>query len=122
MTQIPKYKYLHSNIKNSSSSDYEKIKVDEWHRSNQNNYSQRFSELSLINQNNVKNLKVAWIYNSNDGEGQIQSNPIIVENKIITPTPGHYVVAINSKSGEEIWRFKSKSKISCTKRPCILEG
>ena len=108
--QIPKYKYLHSNIKNSSSSDYEKIKVDEWHRSNQNNYSQRFSELSLINQNNVKNLKVAWIYNSNDGKGQIQSNPIIVENKIITPTPGHYLVAINSKSGEEIWRFKSKSK------------
>jgi len=108
--QIPRYKYLHSNIKNSSSSDYEKIKVDEWHRSNQNNYSQRFSELSLINQNNVNNLKVAWIYKSNDGKGQIQSNPIIVENKIITPTPGHYVVAIDSKSGEEIWRFKSKSK------------
>lgn len=110
ITQIPRYKYLHSNIKNSSSSDYEKIKVDEWHRSNQNNYSQRFSELSLINQNNVNNLKVAWIYKSNDGKGQIQSNPIIVENKIITPTPGHYVVAIDSKSGEEIWRFKSKSK------------
>ena len=110
ITQIPKYKYLHSNIKNSSSSDYEKIKVDEWHRSNQNNYSQRFSELSLINQNNVNNLKVAWIYKSNDGKGQIQSNPIIVENKIITPTPGHYVVAIDSKSGEEIWRFKSRSK------------
>ena len=71
-----------------------------WNRSNQNNYSQRFSELSLINQKNVKNLKVAWIYNSNDGIGQIQSNPIIVEDKIITPTPGHYVVAINSKSGE----------------------
>jgi len=66
--------------------------------------------LSLINQNNVNNLKVAWIYKSNDGKGQIQSNPIIVENKIITPTPGHYVVAIDSKSGEEIWRFKSKSK------------
>ena len=96
--QFPKYKYLYSNIKDSSSSDDKILKASEWYRSNQNNYSQRFSELSLINQKNVKNLKVAWIYNSNDGIGQIQSNPIIVEDKIITPTPGHYVVAINSKS------------------------
>lgn len=120
--QFPKYKYLYSNIKDSSSGDDKILKASEWYRSNQNNYSQRFSELSLINQKNVKNLKVAWIYNSNDGIGQIQSNPIIVEDKIITPTPGHYVVAINSKSGEEIWRFKSKSKFPAQRGLVYWEG
>ena len=109
INKLPKYKYLYSKIENSLNTSDEILVSSEWHRSNQNNFSQRFSELSLINKNNVKNLEVAWIYNSKDGIGQIQSNPIIVEDKIITPTPGHYIVAINSKSGEEIWRFKSKS-------------
>jgi quinoprotein glucose dehydrogenase len=106
---LPKYKYIYSNLQNILSDEGEDLNVKEWHRSNQSNFSQRFSELDIINSTNVQNLEVAWVYNSGDGEGQIQSNPIVVNDKIITPTPGHNIVAIDSKSGKELWRFKSKS-------------
>ena len=41
--------------------------------------SQRFSNLDQINDQNVNTLEVAWIYRSEDGQGQIQSNPIIIK-------------------------------------------
>ena len=108
---LPKYKYVKSKLLNIKTTNQKKldIKEEEWIRSNKNSSSQRFSKLNYINENNVKDLKVAWIYNSNDGVGQIQSNPIIVKDMIITPTPGHYIVALDSKNGQEIWRFKPKS-------------
>ena len=106
---LPKYKYIYSNLQNILSDEGEDLNVKKWHRSNQSNFSQRFSELDIINSTNVQNLEVAWIYKSGDGEGQIQSNPIVVNDKIITPTPGHNIVAIDSKSGKELWRLKSKS-------------
>ena len=108
--KLPKYKYIYSNIDNIQTQKKDNYKkIENWHRSNQSNFSQRFSELDNINLNNVSNLEVAWVYKSADGEGQIQSNPIIVDNKIITPTPGHYIVAIDNKTGVELWRFKPKS-------------
>jgi len=106
---FPKYKYIYSDLQNVEGKKEEDLYIEEWHRSNQSNFSQRFSELDIINSTNVKNLEVAWIYNSGDGAGQIQSNPIVVNDKIITPTPGRNIVAIDSKSGEELWRFKTKS-------------
>ena len=120
--ELPKYKYINSGIENSINI-VEQITTDiKWHRSNQNSKSQRFSELNLINENNVKNLDVAWIYRSNDDVGQIQSNPIIVDDKVIVPTPGHYIVALDSKSGKEIWRFKSKSKFPAQRGLIYWEG
>ena len=117
-----KYKYIYSDLENKLSEIEEDVYVKEWHRSNQSNSSQRFSELDIINSTNVKDLEVAWIYKSGDGEGQIQSNPIIVDDKIITPTPGHNIVAIDSKSGKELWRFKSKSSFPAQRGLVYWEG
>ncbi len=118
----PKYKYIYSDLENKLSEIEEDMYVEEWHRSNQSNSSQRFSELDIINSTNVRDLEVAWIYKSGDGEGQIQSNPIIVDDKIITPTPGHNIVAIDSKSGKELWRFKSKSSFPAQRGLVYWEG
>ena len=118
----PEYKYIYSDLENKLSEIEEDMYVKEWHRSNQSNSSQRFSELDIINSTNVKDLEVAWIYKSGDGEGQIQSNPIIVDDKIITPTPGHNIVAIDSKSGKELWRFKSKSSFPAQRGLVYWEG
>ena len=118
----PKYKYIYSDLENKLSEIEEDLYVKEWHRSNQSNFSQRFSELDIINSENVKNLEVAWVYKSGDGEGQIQSNPIILDDKIITPTPGHNIVAIDSKSGKELWRFKSKSSFPAQRGLVYWEG
>ena len=108
-SSLPLFKYQNKNLDNART-DFDSInQADTWFRSNKNSMSQRFSNLDQINDQNVNTLEVAWIYRSQDGQGQIQSNPIIIKNKIITPTPGHNVVALDSKSGNEIWRFKSKS-------------
>ena len=108
--KLPKFKYIYAPNK-FNKSIYQNDKIvdnEQWHRSNKDELAQRFSKHKIINEFNVNNLQVAWIYKSKDGGGQIQSNPIIVEDKIITPTPGHFIVAINSKTGKEIWRFRSK--------------
>jgi len=91
---------------------YEYIKnKDNWSRSNGNSNSNRFSDLNLINKNNLHQVEIAWIYNSNDRnqsnlDYDIQCNPIAVNGKIYTPTAGGYIVSIDGYNGKEIWRSR----------------
>src|SRR4051812_32823363 len=57
-----------------------------WLRSNANSANTRYSPLSQINRDTVSGLEVAWIYHSNDGKGNIQANPVIVDGIIYAPT------------------------------------
>jgi quinoprotein glucose dehydrogenase len=77
-----------------------------WNRSNGDPTLSRYSTLNQINVNNIKDLKPAWVYNSNDGKATVQSNPVIAEKLIFTPTGGHYIVALSAETGKEVWRFK----------------
>lgn len=121
---LTKYKYVPLSLENIIKQDDFKFENsnEKWFRSNKNNFSQRFSNLQKINSTNVNELEIAWTYKSNDGVGQIQSNPIIVKDKIITPTPGHNIVALDSKTGEEIWKFKSKSSYPAQRGLVYWEG
>jgi quinoprotein glucose dehydrogenase len=90
--------------------NYEK-NLHNWPRSHGNNNSNRFSDLAIINKNNLENLEIAWIYNSKDRNESklnfdIQCNPIIVDGKIYTPTAGGYIVSIDGYTGKELWRSK----------------
>lgn len=78
----------------------------DWPRSHADAGSSRYSELREIDRQNVAKLKVAWIYHSGDGAGNIQCNPIIVAGVMYAPTVGRAVVAINAETGRELWRFK----------------
>ncbi|MEO6034631.1 MAG: PQQ-binding-like beta-propeller repeat protein [Verrucomicrobiota bacterium] len=84
--------------------------ITNWHRSLGDATSSRFSALNQINSENVHRLEVAWTYHSKDGTGNIQCNPIIVNGVMFAPTAGHFVVAVNAETGEEIWRFKPEIK------------
>ncbi|HUR46936.1 MAG TPA: LamG-like jellyroll fold domain-containing protein, partial [Candidatus Saccharimonadales bacterium] len=77
-----------------------------WHRSLGDATSSRFSALTQINRETVNRLEVAWTYHSKDGAGNIQCNPIVVDNVMFAPTAGHHIVALNAATGEEEWRFK----------------
>lgn len=76
-----------------------------WPRSNGDAGSTRYSLLDQVNVENVGRLKIAWIYHSGDGRGNIQCNPIIVDGVMYAPTVGHNIVAVNATTGKEIWRF-----------------
>lgn len=78
----------------------------EWTRSLGGATSNRFSSLDQITRENVHELQPAWIYHSGDGVGNVQANPIVNDGVMYAPTAGHFIVALDARSGREIWRFK----------------
>ncbi len=77
-----------------------------WERSHGGATSSRFAALDQIDRSTVGKLDVAWTYHSNDGAGNIQCNPIVVDGVMFAPTPGGFLAAVNAETGVEIWRFK----------------
>lgn len=69
-----------------------------------------FSTLDNIDTTNVNDLKMAWRYESggmrDKGNTQIQTNPLIVDNKLFGVNASNYLFAVNAKTGEHIWSFK----------------
>lgn len=66
----------------------------------------RYSSLSQINTANVKNLKVAWIFNSGNMDGNVQCNPLIVGGIMFVTTPAQTLIAVDGTNGKTLWRFK----------------
>ena len=54
---------------------------ENWTRSHGNHSSNKFSNLKLINKDNIKNLDVAWTY-SFENKGDIPGNPIYYDGKV----------------------------------------
>ncbi len=65
-----------------------------------------YSTLSQINRDNVKNLKVAWMYDTGE-KGGLEANPIIVGKVLYTCTPGRSVIALDAATGKLMWRFQA---------------
>tara|TARA_B100001063_G_C16767962_1_gene559810 strand:+ start:906 stop:2939 length:2034 start_codon:yes stop_codon:yes gene_type:complete len=95
-----------SNLTSLKVSDYKNL-LGDWKRSHGNDYSNRFSNLKKINKDNIKDLKLSWIYHSNNKIGKnidIQCNPIVINGIIYTPVVGGFIVAIDGSTGKEIWK------------------
>ena len=88
-----------------------------WSRSHGNDYSDRFSNLKLINKNNAQNLSVAWTFLADDMQ-DIQANPVVVDGIIYTPISGGYIAAIDGSTGKIIWK-SSKYGTFAAKRGLI---
>jgi len=67
----------------------------------------RYSPLTQINQRNVKQLQVAWTYDSGDAfkGSEMQSNPIVVDGTLYATTPKMRVIALDAATGRELWSF-----------------
>ena len=66
----------------------------------------RYSPLDQINRTNVRQLEVAWTYDSGE-EGGLQASPIVVDGVVYTTTPKHHVVALDAATGTLLWKFDS---------------
>ena len=72
------------------------------------NYEQtRFYPASQINTSNVKNLRPAWIFQTEVVESQ-ETTPIVVNGVMYITTSFNHVYALNAATGEQIWHFKHK--------------
>jgi quinoprotein glucose dehydrogenase len=66
----------------------------------------RYSTLAQINRTNVRQLEVAWTYDSGESGG-LQTNPIVADDVLFTTTPKHRVVALDASTGAVRWTFDS---------------
>jgi quinoprotein glucose dehydrogenase len=67
----------------------------------------RYSPLKQITRANVARLKIAWTYDTNDGPGDPQTQPILVHGVLYGVTPMHKVVALDGATGKLRWTFDS---------------
>ncbi|HEA19904.1 hypothetical protein LCGC14_1093620 [marine sediment metagenome] len=70
-----------------------------------------YSTLSQITPENVKDLKVAWRYESQDF-GQMQMNSIVVDSLLYGVSAALRVFAINAATGKQVWQFGDSVQVS----------
>ncbi|SKB30206.1 quinoprotein glucose dehydrogenase [Parapedobacter luteus] len=70
-----------------------------------------YSTLSQIDTSNVANLQVAWVYHTRDS-GQVQCNPIIVDDVLYGVTASNFVFALDAATGRELWTDTSSARFS----------
>ena len=94
-------------------------KAGEWRAYGSDNASTKYIPLDQINRDNVKNLQIAWRWNSPDN-ALVESNPdlwtmvnkatpLMIGNVIYTSTSLNLVAAINAGTGETIWGYDPKT-------------
>jgi len=72
------------------------------------NYAQtRFHPARQVNRDNVKNLHVAWIFQT-DVKESLETSPIIVDGVMYVTTSFSHVYALDAKTGAELWHYKHK--------------
>jgi alcohol dehydrogenase (cytochrome c) len=91
----------------------EKPPSDTWPTYNGDYSGQRNSSLTQIDQSNVKNLGLQWIYRTtnsglNGFAGSIKSTPLLVKGVLYFTMPDN-VWAVDARTGSEIWHYKYPS-------------
>ena len=67
----------------------------------------RYSALKQIDRTNVSKLEVAWTYDTADGPGDPQTQPIMVDGVLYGLTPKHKLIALDARTGKLLWQFDS---------------
>ena len=94
-------------------------KVGKWRSYGSDNSSTKFLPLDQINKGNVKDLRIAWRWNSPDN-ALVESNPdlwtmvneatpLMIDGVIYTSTSLNQVAAIKAVTGETIWVYDPKT-------------
>lgn len=76
----------------------------EWPSFGRDYSNQRYSPLTQINRDNVDRLALAWRYDSGIS-ASFQATPIVVDGVMYLSLPYNDVVALDARSGKELWRY-----------------
>ncbi len=79
----------------------------DWRLYGGNETNSRYSALGQINRDNVKNLEVAWTYDTGDAykDSEMQCNPLVIGGVLYGLSPKMRVFALDAATGKEIWSF-----------------
>ena len=70
---------------------------------------QHYSSLDQINRSNVKQLQVAWSYDTGE-QGGLQTSPLMVDGVLYGISPTQKIFAVDAATGKELWKFDSGIK------------
>jgi quinoprotein glucose dehydrogenase len=70
--------------------------------------SNQYSTLDQINRSNVKQLEIAWTFETGD-KAMYQTNNLVVDGIVYTATPRSRVIALDGASGKALWTFDPDS-------------
>jgi len=71
--------------------------------------NQRFSPLGRIDAGNVATLAPRWVYQSSV-PGTFQATPLVVDGTMFLSLPFNHVVALDARTGRELWRYNHKRR------------
>jgi alcohol dehydrogenase (cytochrome c) len=72
------------------------------------NYAQtRFYPAKQITRGNVKDLHVAWIFQT-DVKESLETSPIVVDGVMFVTTSFSHVYALDAKTGQQLWHYNHK--------------
>ena len=66
-----------------------------------------YSALDKVSSQNVGKLTLAWAFATGQTDGH-QSPPVVNNGYMYVTTPGSQVIALDAKTGEELWRYKKE--------------
>ena len=78
----------------------------DWPHHGGSQFAWRYSALDQINTTNVKNLAVAWAFQTGDYGDSLQSTPIVIDGVMYVSTSYAQVFALDAATGRLIWRYK----------------
>lgn len=88
----------------------------------------RYSPLTQINTQTVKNLQLAWTFDTGENNDStkrgmdIQCQPIVVDGVLYGLTPRHKLFAVDAATGRQIWKFDPFAKADNQPRFHPLRG
>ncbi|MDN3686293.1 PQQ-binding-like beta-propeller repeat protein [Cyclobacterium jeungdonense] len=78
-----------------------------WEQYRGSSTAAQFSSLEQITKENVHRLEPAWTFHTGDKRERtpMECNPIILENTMYLTSPQLDLIALDARTGEELWRF-----------------
>ena len=75
--------------------------------------NQRYSPLAQITSANVGSLRMAWMYQTGISRlGSFENSPTVVDGVMYVTTPYNTAMAVDARTGQQIWRYEHKPSIT----------
>ncbi|PKO79616.1 MAG: quinonprotein alcohol dehydrogenase [Betaproteobacteria bacterium HGW-Betaproteobacteria-13] len=91
-----------------TSADPGSVDPDNWPQYHRTSNAWRYSPLTEINKDTVKNLKVAWIHQPGNITHGLQATPIVIDGVLYYISANNNVWAVDAASGKTLWHFEPK--------------
>jgi alcohol dehydrogenase (cytochrome c) len=75
--------------------------------------NQRYSPLAQITTANVGSLKMSWMFQTGISRlGSFETSPTVVDGVMYVTTPYNTAMAVDARTGQQIWRYEHKPSIT----------